>query len=93
MKWNVECLTWDTFKTLPAPTKRNKISYFSIASVSLCSECNMRYMDDSNIEHNMKSICRAAVAQWTKRLARNGYTRVQIREGHIFNITLVRSMH
>ena len=25
----------------------------------------MRYHDDINIEHNMKSICRVAVAQWT----------------------------
>ena len=33
----------------------------------------MRYQDDINTEHNMKSICRAAVAQWTKRLTCNGY--------------------
>ena len=38
----------------------------------------MRYQDDINTEHNMKSICCAAVAQWTKRLTRNGYTRVRI---------------
>ena len=37
----------------------------------------MRYQDDINTEHNMKSICRAAVAQWTKRLTRNGFTRVR----------------
>ena len=37
----------------------------------------MRFQDDINTEHNMKSICRAAVAQWTKRLTRNGYTLVQ----------------
>ena len=37
----------------------------------------MRYQDDKNTEHNKKSICRAAVAQWTTRLTRNGYTRVQ----------------
>ena len=37
----------------------------------------MRYQDDINTEHNMKSVCRAAVAQWTKRLTRNGQTRVQ----------------
>ena len=36
----------------------------------------------------MKSINRAAVAQWTKRLTRNGQTRVRIREAHIFDITL-----
>ena len=32
----------------------------------------MRYQDDINTEHNMKSICRAAVAQWPKSLTRNG---------------------
>ena len=37
----------------------------------------MRYQDDINTEHNMKSVCRAAVAQWTKRLTRNGQTRVR----------------
>ena len=37
----------------------------------------MRYQNDINTEHNMKSICRAAVAHWTKRLTPNGYTRVQ----------------
>ena len=36
----------------------------------------------------MKSIGRAAVAQWTKRLTRTGQTRVRIREAHIFDITL-----
>ena len=51
----------------------------------------MRYQDDIriNTEHNMKSICRAAVAQWTKRLTRNGQTRVRIRKAHIFDITLL----
>ena len=47
-----------------------------------------RYQDDINTEHNMKSMCRAAVAQWTKCLTRNGQTRVQIREAHIFDITI-----
>ena len=47
----------------------------------------MRYKDDINTEHNMKSIDRAAVAQWTKRLTRTGQTRVQFREAHIFDIT------
>ena len=47
----------------------------------------MRYQDDINTEHNMKSIGRAAVAQWTKRLTRNGQTPVRIREAHIFDIT------
>ena len=28
----------------------------------------MRYQDDINTDHNVKSIGRAAVAQWTKRL-------------------------
>ena len=32
----------------------------------------MRYQDDINTEHNMKSICRTTVAQWTTRLTRNG---------------------
>ena len=36
----------------------------------------MRYQEDINTEHNMKSICRPSVAQWTKRLTRNGLTRV-----------------
>ena len=49
----------------------------------------MRYQNDINTEHNMKSVCRAAVAQCTKRLTRNGYTRVRIRKAHIFNITLI----
>ena len=47
----------------------------------------MRCQDDINTEHNMKSIFREAVAQWTKRLTRNGQTRVRIREAHIFDIT------
>ena len=48
----------------------------------------MRYQDDINTEHNMKSIGRAAVAQRTKRLTRNGQTRVRIREAHILDITV-----
>ena len=47
----------------------------------------MRCQDDINTEQNMKSIGRAAVAQWTKRLTRKGQTRVRIREAHIFDIT------
>ena len=47
----------------------------------------MRYQDDINTEHNMKSIGRAAVAQWTTCLTRNGQTRVRIRKAHIFDIT------
>ena len=47
----------------------------------------MRYQDDINTEHNMKSTGRAAVAQWTKHLTRNGQTPVRIREAHIFDIT------
>ena len=34
-------------------------------------------MDEINTEHNMKSICRPAVAQWTERLTRKGQTRVR----------------
>ena len=57
--------------------------------VENCSECNtalskVRYRDDINTEHNMKTVCRAAVAQWTERLTRNGYTRVQISKGAYF---------
>ena len=48
----------------------------------------MRCQDDINTEHNMKSIGRAAMAQWTKRLTRNGQTLVRIREALIFDITI-----
>ena len=34
-------------------------------------------MDEINTEHNMKSICRPAVAQWTERLTGKGQTRVR----------------
>ena len=50
----------------------------------------MRCQDDINTEHNIKSIGRAAVAQWTKRLTRNGRTRVRNWKGaNIFDITLM----
>ena len=50
----------------------------------------MRHQEDINTEHNMKSIGRAAVAQWTKRPTRNGQTRARIREAHIIiDITLL----
>ena len=52
----------------------------------------MRYQDDINTEHNLKTIGRAAVAQWTKRLTPNGQTRVRIREAHIFDITVDRNI-
>ena len=42
----------------------------------------MRYQDDINTEHNMKSIGRAAVTQWTKRLTRNGQTSSNPRGAH-----------
>ena len=32
----------------------------------------MRYQNDINTEHNMKTVGRAAVTQWKKRLTRNG---------------------
>ena len=51
----------------------------------------MRYQDDINIEHKMKSICRAAVAQWTKRLTRNGYTRVRNWKGANFSFITFNS--
>ena len=47
----------------------------------------MRCSEDINTQHNMKSIGRAAVAQWTKRLTLNGQTQVRIREAHIFDFT------
>ena len=37
----------------------------------------MRCQDEINTEHNMKSICRPAVAQWTERLTRKEQTRVR----------------
>ena len=43
----------------------------------------MRYQDDINTEHNMKSVCRAAVAHWTRRLTRNGQKRVRNWKGII----------
>ena len=48
----------------------------------------MRYQNDINTEHNMKSISCAAVVQWTKRMTRNGHTRVQNWKGG--NIILLR---
>ena len=53
----------------------------------------MRYQDDINTEHNVKSIGRTAVTQWTKRMTHNGQTRVRIREAHIFDITQYFSTH
>ena len=40
-----------------------------------CSECNtalskVRYRDDIYTEYNMKTVCRAAVAQWIELLTR-----------------------
>ena len=57
--------------------------------LNICSECNkvlfiMRYEDNINTEHNMKTVFRAAVAQWKERLTRNGETRVQISTGAYF---------
>ena len=52
----------------------------------------MRYQDDINTEHNMQSIGRAAVAQWTKRLTRNVQTRVRIwkRRKYSFILNLLK---
>ena len=44
----------------------------------------VRYQDDINTEHNMKTVCRAAVAQWKERPTRNGQTRVRIPKGVYF---------
>ena len=47
----------------------------------------MRYQDDIYTEHNMTSLGRATVAQWTKRLTQNGKTRIRIWKGaNIFAI-------
>ena len=69
-----------------------RLQLFSVKEVKtrgVCSECNkalsiMRYEDDIYTEHNMKTVCREAVAQWKERLTRNGYTRVQITKGAYF---------
>ena len=53
----------------------------------------MRCQDDIDTEHNMKSIGRAAVAQWTKRLTRNGQTRVRIREAHIITVFITVNLN
>ena len=50
----------------------------------------VRYQDDINTEHNLKSVCRAAVAMWTKLLTRNGQTRVQNWKGA--NILLLQNL-
>ena len=47
----------------------------------------MRCQDDINTEHNMKSICRAAVAQWSTRLTRTGQMRVRSGKAHRFDTT------
>ena len=51
--------------------------YSPQAAVNAKALAIMRCQDDINTEHNMESICPAAVAQWTKRLTRNGQTRVR----------------
>ena len=53
-----------------------RISPNSIVVSAICT-----IMDEINTEHNMKSICRPVVAQWTERLTRKGQTRVQIWKG------------
>ena len=47
----------------------------------------MRCQDDINTEHNIKSIRRAAVAQWTKRLTRMDKRELESGMTHIFDIT------
>ena len=47
----------------------NNYMYITTKSYIYCSECNtalskVRYQDDIYTEHNMKTVCRAAVAQW-----------------------------
>ena len=72
----------------PARSVDRAVRFISVMNAKALSVMPlMRYQDDINTEHNMKSVFRAAVAQWTKRLTRKGPTRVHIREAHIFNIT------
>ena len=52
-----------------------KIGNFHLPTRVVSAICAI--MDQINTEHNMKSICRPAVAQWTKRLTRKGQTRVR----------------
>ena len=67
-----------------------RINFKSVVNAKALSI--MRYQDDINTEHKMKSI---GVAQLTKSLimTRNGQTRIRIREVHIFDITKVFSNH
>ena len=70
----------------------NKISLVTTSTVvnaKALSKFIMRYQDGINTQHNIKSIGRAAVAQWTKRVTRTGQTRVRIREGQILDITVL----
>ena len=68
----------------------NKITLTNTSTVVNAKALSiMRYQDGINTELNIKSIGRAAVAQWTKRLTRTGQTRVRIREAQIFDITVL----
>ena len=51
----------------------------------------MRY-NGRHTEHNMKSIGRAAVAQWSKRLTREKQFRVRVPIGQFLLVTLATSL-
>ena len=67
-------------KILGGPVMHLAFRFYNKILLCTCSERKalsiMRYQDDINTEHNMNSICRAEMAQWTKRLTRNKQTRV-----------------
>ena len=50
-------------------------------------------MDEINTDHNMKSICRPAVAQWTERLTRKGQTRVRNWKGANILLSQMNQMY
>ena len=58
----------------PISTVRVNSTVYTTVVSAICA-----IMDEINTrtEHNMKSICRPAVAQWTERLTRKGQTRVR----------------
>ena len=74
-----------------------RVTYYILCTVvsAICA-----IMDEINTEHNMKSICRPAVAQWTERLTRKGQTRVRNWKGanillsqYIDNISYIKYIH
>ena len=72
---------------LPVPPDQYHFDVDLLHFSPCCSECKSDIYNALSGRHKYwapkTSICRAAVAQWTKRLTRNGRTRVRIREAHI----------